>query len=88
MIFAHAAGAAGSNSLPANGTHQVLEEDCITEEELAMEELAMEELEMEDLAGEMSYLLETGENADFGRKKRNLRGADVRRRKTVREVLK
>ena len=82
MIFAHAAGAAGSNSLPANGTHQVLE-DCITEEELAMEEL-----EMEDLAGEMSYLLETGENADFGRKKRNLRGADVRRRKTVREVLK
>ena len=83
MIFAHAAGAAGSDSLPANGTHQVLEEDCITEEELAMEEL-----EMEVLAGEMSYLLETGENADFGRKKRNLRGADVRRRKTVREVLK
>ena len=73
MIFAlNADGAAGFASFLDCETRQVLEEDCITEEELAMEELAGE------MSLSMSYFLETG---------RNLRGANVRRRKTVREVL-
>lgn len=80
IVALNAAGAAGvSASFPAGRMLRVLEEDCITEEELALGEVDLH------MSLSMSLALETGDDAAFGRKKRNLRGGDVRRRTTVRK---